>query len=92
MVRAERAPLARRVAGDRLRGGPLPYPAWLGRWPAALSVAAFTWVELVYEDRDDPRTLAALALVSAVCAFVVAYEAIRHREHRGQVRHPEIAR
>ena len=36
--------------------------------------------------------LAALALVSAACAFVVAYEAIRHREHRVQVRHPEIAR
>ena len=35
--------------------------------------------------------LAALALVSAVCSFVVAYEAIRHREHRVQVRHPELA-
>jgi low temperature requirement protein LtrA len=35
--------------------------------------------------------LAALALVSAVCAFVVAYEALRHREHRVQVRHPELA-
>jgi low temperature requirement protein LtrA len=35
--------------------------------------------------------LAALALVSAVCAFVVAYEAIRHREHRLQVRHPAVA-
>ena len=35
--------------------------------------------------------LAALACVSAVCAFVVAYEAIRHRDHRLQVRHPEIA-
>jgi low temperature requirement protein LtrA len=35
--------------------------------------------------------LIALALVSAVCAFVVAYEAIRHREHRVQVRHPETA-
>ncbi|MGH3017584.1 MAG: low temperature requirement protein A [Gaiellaceae bacterium] len=34
--------------------------------------------------------LAALALVSAVCALVVAYEAIRHREHRVQVRHPEL--
>ena len=32
--------------------------------------------------------LAALALVSAACALVVAYEAIRHREHRVQVRHP----
>ena len=35
--------------------------------------------------------LAALALVSTVCAFVVAYEAIRHREHRVVLRHPELA-
>jgi low temperature requirement protein LtrA len=35
--------------------------------------------------------LAALALVSAVCSLVVAYEAIRHREHRVHVRHPELA-
>jgi low temperature requirement protein LtrA len=35
--------------------------------------------------------LAALALVSAVCSLVVAYEAIRRREHRVQVRHPELA-
>jgi low temperature requirement protein LtrA len=33
--------------------------------------------------------IAALALVSATCALVVAYEAIRHREHRVTVRHPE---
>lgn len=36
--------------------------------------------------------LAALALVSAVCSFVVAYEAIRHRADRVLVRHPELAR
>jgi low temperature requirement protein LtrA len=35
--------------------------------------------------------LAALGLVTAVCTFVVAYEAIRHREHRAQVRHPDLA-
>ena len=35
--------------------------------------------------------LAALSLASAVCASVVAYEAIRHREHRAIVRHPELA-
>jgi low temperature requirement protein LtrA len=35
--------------------------------------------------------LAALALVSAVCASVVTYEAIAHREHRIVVRHPELA-
>jgi low temperature requirement protein LtrA len=34
--------------------------------------------------------LASLALVAAVCVFVIAYEAIRHREHRAQVRHPEL--
>ena len=33
--------------------------------------------------------LAALALVGAVCSLVVAYEVLRHREHRVQVRHPE---
>jgi low temperature requirement protein LtrA len=35
--------------------------------------------------------LAALALVSAVCVLVVAYEAIRYREQRLRVRHPEDA-
>jgi len=34
--------------------------------------------------------LAALGLVSAVCSFVVAYEVLRHRTHRLQVRHPEV--
>jgi low temperature requirement protein LtrA len=35
--------------------------------------------------------LAALALVSAVCTLVVAYEVIRYRAARVQVRHPELA-
>jgi len=35
--------------------------------------------------------LAALGLVGAVCSLVVAYEAIGHREHRVQVRHPDLA-
>jgi low temperature requirement protein LtrA len=35
--------------------------------------------------------LASLSLVAAVCAFVVAYEAIRYRESRAQIRHPELA-
>jgi low temperature requirement protein LtrA len=33
--------------------------------------------------------LAALALVSTVCSLIVAYEAIRYREDRVRVRHPE---
>jgi low temperature requirement protein LtrA len=35
--------------------------------------------------------VASLALVGAVCVFVVTYEAIAHREHRAQIRHPELA-
>jgi low temperature requirement protein LtrA len=35
--------------------------------------------------------LAALGLVSAVCSLVVAYEALRYREDRIRVRHPELA-
>jgi low temperature requirement protein LtrA len=35
-------------------------------------------------------SLAALGLVSAICSFVVAYEAISHRAHRAQVRHPDL--
>jgi low temperature requirement protein LtrA len=35
--------------------------------------------------------LLALALVSAVCSLVVAYEVLRYRASRVQVRHPELA-
>jgi low temperature requirement protein LtrA len=35
--------------------------------------------------------LAALALVSGVCSLIVAYEVLRYREARVQVRHPELA-
>lgn len=56
------------------RGGrapaPVPYPAWLGRWPAAAGILAFAWVELVYVNRDDPSTLAILALLYAATQLV----------------------
>jgi hypothetical protein len=44
--------------------GPLlgSYPAWLGRWPAAATLLAFAWLELVYPSKDDPRLLAILLL------------------------------
>jgi hypothetical protein len=64
---------ARWIAG-RTRGGqvpdPMAYPAWLGRWPAVVGILAFAWVELVYHDRDDPSTLAILALVYAAVQLV----------------------
>jgi hypothetical protein len=59
----------------RGRGGaegpaPLPYPAWLGRWPAAFGILMFAWVELVYVNRDDPTTLAIMALLYAATQLV----------------------
>jgi hypothetical protein len=58
-----------RVAGwaiTRARGGrPLThraYPEQLGRWPAALGVLAFTWIELASEWSEDPRALAIAVL------------------------------
>jgi membrane protein YdbS with pleckstrin-like domain len=35
--------------------------------------------------------LAALAVVSAVCSVVVAWEVLRYRQDRVRVRHPELA-
>jgi hypothetical protein len=39
-----------------------PYPERLGRWPAAVGVFAFTWIELASEWGEDPRLLAVAVL------------------------------
>ena len=44
----------------------LEYPTWLGRWPAAIGILGFAFVELAYRNRDDPSQLAIMALVYAV--------------------------
>jgi hypothetical protein len=49
---------------------PLAYPTWLGRWPAALGILAFAWVELVYVNKDDPNKLAILAVAYAAIQLV----------------------
>jgi hypothetical protein len=36
---------------------PRPMPPWLGYWPAAVGLAVFAWLELVYLYRDEPFTL-----------------------------------
>ena len=55
------------AAGIRSRPllGPGAYPERLGRWPAALTLVAFAWLELVYPSKDDPHLLAVLALAYA---------------------------
>jgi hypothetical protein len=49
---------------------PLEYPARWGRWPAAMSILAFVWVELAYVNRDDPSQLAIMALAYAAFQLV----------------------
>jgi len=49
---------------------PLEYPAWLGRWPAALGILFFAWVELTYVNKDDPSTLAIMVLAYTVVMLV----------------------
>jgi hypothetical protein len=61
--------IAGRVSAGRLPQ-PIAYPAWLGRWPAAVGIFVFAWVELVYVNRDDPSTLAILALLYAATQLV----------------------
>jgi hypothetical protein len=62
-----------RAIVTRLRGScgaPLNYPARLGMWPALAGIVGFAWLELVYLNRDEPSTLAALSL--AYFAVMVA--------------------
>jgi low temperature requirement protein LtrA len=54
------------------------------------TIGAFVLLALIPAAIAIPA-LAALGLVSAVCSSVVAYETIRRREHRAQLRHPELA-
>jgi len=60
-----------RVVGAAVRrlgtGEALPYPAWLGRWPAALGLLAFTALEIVAIDGQRP---------SGIASAAVAYSAV----------------
>jgi hypothetical protein len=62
------------VAGKVVRGAdapePLPYPHWLGRWPAVAGILGFAWLELVYSNKADPSTLAVLSLGYAAIQLV----------------------
>jgi hypothetical protein len=49
---------------------PIEYPNWLGRWPAALGILAFAWVELAYTNKADPSTLSVMILAYAAAQIV----------------------
>jgi len=66
-----------RVVGTLARRGvkgeaaePLPYPASLGYWPAALGLLAFAWLELVSSEGDDPRAIAIATIVYSALTWI----------------------
>jgi hypothetical protein len=61
--------ISQRAAGDALPE-PMAYPERLGRWPAAIGILCFAWLELVSTSRSDPSTLAVLALAYAAIQLI----------------------
>jgi hypothetical protein len=49
---------------------PINYPERLGRWPAAVMILAFAWIELVWSGREDPSSLAIAALIYAAVMLI----------------------
>jgi hypothetical protein len=49
---------------------PIPYPERLGRWPAAVGLFGFAWLELAFVGRIDPSNLSIAALVYAAIQLV----------------------
>ncbi len=62
------------LAGGRRLSRDLPYPVWLGVWPAAAAFLCFAWAELVWRDNDVPAFLAwamvGYCLVTWIAMFV----------------------
>ncbi len=52
-----------RIAGPLAIPPPLRYPSWLGRWPAAIGLLGFAWLELASTRGDRPASIA-LAIIA----------------------------
>lgn len=48
----------------------LPYPKWLGAWPAVVLMLIFATMELVSESAELPRSLAALILQYSIITWI----------------------
>lgn len=44
-------------------GEAIAYPHWLGRWPAAVGILAFVWLEVIATSGDQPRSIAVATLL-----------------------------
>ncbi|MEA2180228.1 MAG: hypothetical protein QOG77_3525, partial [Solirubrobacteraceae bacterium] len=63
---------------------PMAYPERLGRWPAAIGILCFAWLELVSTSRSDPSTLVVLALAYAAIQLVgMSLYGVKQWEDRG---------
>ena len=60
--------LLSKASGGRASDGMVALPRWVGLWPAALGLLAFTWMELVF---PESNFLWAVRLWSAVYAAIV---------------------
>jgi len=58
-----------RVVGSGA-GEVIAYPHRLGRWPAAVGILAFVWLELIATGGDQPRTIALATLVYTAFTLV----------------------
>ncbi|MGI8521458.1 MAG: hypothetical protein ACR2MC_12815 [Actinomycetota bacterium] len=60
------------AAGDRREERVRPYPEGFGYWPAAAGLAAFVWIELVYERASDSITVVVFIAVYSLIQLVLA--------------------
>jgi hypothetical protein len=60
---------ATKILGEKAGTG-LPYPEWLGHWPAAAGLFAFAWLELLSPDGTRPQTIAAATLLYSALTFL----------------------
>lgn len=78
------AGIARLAARTELPA-PLSYPERLGRWPAAVGIFLFAWLELAASGGDRPENVAIAALVYSALTFVaMALYGVEEWTRRGE--------
>jgi len=78
-----------RAGGWLMRGRSVArrdYPARLGRWPAVAGLVGFTWIELVSDWSEQPRTLATVVVLYTIATLAAqAVFGVERWTRRGEV-------